>query len=294
MADFTPEVDFLVEQLDAAVEAHLDWTQRVLRCAVLRASPGDDVLSPQAHTLCRFGSWLRENKEYLQTLNGEAAARIEIVHHAMHDAIRSLCEDVLAGNPGRSDCLEAFEQTQSELVGLLAQFKTQVLASVARLDPLTGLPLRYNLEHDFELLLEICQRNKTRLYAVMIDVDHMKALNERYGHAIGDLALSYFADLLRSQVRSSEQLYRYGGEEFLVLLEAQSHEEVTVPAQRFIQSVRDMRLPIPGHEPLRLSVTLGIARVRKGEVLESVVERVDEALYEGKAQGRDRYVMAED
>ena len=141
MTEFSPDVDVFVEQLDAAVEAHMDWTRRVLRCAVLRVSPGDDVLSPLAHTLCRFGCWFRENKAHFETLNSEATAKTDRVHQTMHDAIRCICEDVMAGQPGRADCLDTFEQTQSELVALFADFKTQLLATIARLDPLTGLPL---------------------------------------------------------------------------------------------------------------------------------------------------------
>jgi len=66
-----------------------------------------------------------------------------------------------------------------------------------------------------------------------------------------------------------------------------------VPAQRFLQKVRDMRVPIPGGDPLKLTVTLGIACTASGESLENVVERADQALYAGKKAGRDRYVFAE-
>ena len=293
MTEFSPDVDVFVEQLDAAVEAHMDWTRRVLRCAVLRVSPGDDVLSPLAHTLCRFGCWFRENKAHFETLNSEATAKTDRVHQTMHDAIRCICEDVMAGQPGRADCLDTFEQTQSELVALFADFKTQLLATIARLDPLTGLPLRYSLEHDFEQALKVCQRNKTKLYVMMIDADHFKAVNDNYGHPIGDLVLCYLADLLSAQVRSNEQLYRYGGEEFLVLMQAPFDEAIMVPAQRFLQKVRDMRVPIPDNEALKLTVTLGIACTRNAESLESAVERADQALYAGKEAGRDRYVFAE-
>ncbi len=272
----------------------MDWTRRVLRCAVLRVSPGDDVLSPLAHTLCRFGCWFRENKGHFEALNSEATAKIDSVHHAMHNAIRCICEDIMSGQPGRADYLDTFEQTQSELVALFADFKTQLLSTIARLDPLTGLPLRYSLKHDFEQALKICQRNKTRLYVMMIDADHFKAVNDNYGHPIGDLVLCYLADLLREQVRSNEQLYRYGGEEFLVLMQAPFEEAVMVPAQRFLHKVRGMRVPVPDSEPLKLTVTLGIACTRKAEGLEGVVERADQALYKGKKAGRDRYVFADE
>ncbi len=293
MTGFTPQIGVFVEQLDVAVEGHMDWTRRVLRCAVLRVSPGDDVLSPMAHTLCRFGCWFRENKVHFEALNEESTVKLEDAHRTMHDAIRTICEGVLSAQPGRSDCLDTFERTQAELVSLLAGFKTQLLASAERFDALTGLPLRHTLEHDFKDALNTCRRNKTRLYVVMMDVDYFKTVNDRYGHAIGDLVLCYFTDLLRSQVRSNEQLYRYGGDEFLALMQAVSLEAVTEAAQRFLQIVRDMRVPIPDSKPLSLTVTLGIARARDDEGLMAAVERADHALYEGKSGGRDCYVMVD-
>ncbi len=294
MANFPPEIEVFVEQLDAAVGAHLDWTRRVLRCAVLRVSPGDDVLSPEAHNLCGFGCWFNESKAYFIDRDPQVSARIENVHRAMHDAIRSICSDVLADQPGQSACLDAFEKTQSELVELLADFKTQLLATAAQQDSLTGLPLRHSLEHDFTQALKTCRRNKTLLYVAMIDIDHFKAVNDTYGHPVGDLALRHLAGALKANVRSNEQLYRYGGEEFLLLLQADKSELMKVPAQRLLEAVRQMRVPLATGEPLALTVTLGLARVRSGDGLEAAVERADQALYAGKTAGRDRYVFADD
>jgi len=293
MTDFSPEIELLVGQFDTAVSAHLDLMRRVLRCAVLGVSPGDDVLSLQAHTLCSFGTWFSENKVHFAERNFQAVDKIESVHQAMHGAIRSICSDILENKPGQSDCFDALEQTQSELIERLADFKTQLLATSGRQDPLTDLPLRYGLEDDFAQALKICDRNKMLLYVVMIDVDHFKAVNDNYGHSIGDVALRFLADTLKTMVRSNEHLYRYGGEEFLLLMQADSHESMKIPAQRLLEVVRNMRVPIPDGDPIALTVTLGLACVRRGEGLDTVVERADKALYAGKAAGRDRYIFAD-
>jgi len=293
VTDFPPEIEVFVEQLDAAVGAHLDWTRRVLRCAVLRVSPGDDVLSHQAHSLCAFGCWFNESKAYFVDRNPQASDRIESVHRAMHDAIRSICGDVLADRPGQSVCLDVFEQTQAELLDLLADFKTELLATAAQQDVLTGLPLRHSLEDDFTQAVKTCDRNKMLLYVVMIDVDHFKVVNDNYGHPIGDLALRHLADTLKTMVRSNEHLYRYGGEEFLLLMQADSAESMKIPAQRLLETVRNMRVPIPDGDPIALTVTLGVAQVASGESLDSVVKRADKALYAGKYAGRDRYIFAD-
>ncbi|HQT27196.1 MAG TPA: hypothetical protein PLK99_11495 [Burkholderiales bacterium] len=89
-----------VTELDAAVQAHLEWTRRVLRCAVLRTSPGNDVMKPEAHTLCRFGRWLSQNRAIFDSLDVQKTIAIEVAHKSMHDAIRDICSKVLEGIPG--------------------------------------------------------------------------------------------------------------------------------------------------------------------------------------------------
>lgn len=130
-----------IDELDAAVKAHMDWARNVLRCVVLHESPGEDVFAPLAHTLCRFSRWFAPNKTHFDELSPQKTATLEAVHKTMHDAIRAICTATLAGQPGSRDDVETFEQAQTELIELLAQFKTLLLSNVAQYDTLTGLRL---------------------------------------------------------------------------------------------------------------------------------------------------------
>jgi diguanylate cyclase len=291
MPEFSPELASFITELDAAVEAHMSWTRRVLRCAVLRASPGEDALAPMAHTLCHFGHWFVLNKAHFEQLDAQKTRKLEAVHQTMHDAVRFICTDLLVGRPGQSSHLEAFEKTQSELINLLAEFKTQFLANAVRHDSLTGLPMRYGIETDFIQIQKTCQRNNTLFYIGMIDVDHFKRVNDNYGHPVGDIALRHLANTLKRITRPNEPLYRFGGEEFLLLMQCRTPEGAATAARRFINAVRSAPVPIPQGEPLALTVTLGLACVGDDELMASAVERADRALYAGKRAGRDRYVM---
>ena len=292
MPQLSLETDTFIAKLDAAVEAHMDWTRRILRCVVLRTSPGEDVLAPLAHTLCRFGCWFTSQRKQFEALDAQATLRVEVIHQAMHDAIRAICSDVLAGQPGQNSDLDVFEQSQSELLGLLARFKTLILSNAMRNDPLTGLPLRYGVERDFALYQKDALRNHSLLYAVMIDVDHFKRINDSYGHPVGDMVLRHLADTLKRILRGNEPLYRFGGEEFLWFMQTKSVGEAEQSALRLLTAVRMTPVPIPDAQPVTLTVTLGLAQVGDHEDLSSAIKRADAALYEGKNAGRDRYVIA--
>ncbi len=292
MTDFTPEIDQFVAELDAAVEAHMDWTRRILRCAVLHAPPGDDVMAPEAHMLCRFGNWFRSHRGHFEALDALSVQRVETVHQTMHDAIRGICGDVLAARPGHMTDLQAFELAQDELLTLLARFKTLILAQAARHDVLTGLPLRHGIERDFVQIAKDAARNGSRLYVVMIDIDHFKRVNDTWGHPVGDTVLRHLAATLRRSVRGNEPLYRFGGEEFLVLAQCRTVKAAEKTAQRIVSAVRGAPAPLPDGKQLPLTVTAGLAEVADGETLAAAVERADAALYQGKQAGRDRWVIA--
>lgn len=294
MTESSFEIADFIEQLDASVRAHMDWARHVLRCSVLHESPGEDVLASLAHTLCRFSHWFGANKVHFECINSQKTARLELVHKTMHDAIRSICTAILAGQPGSRNDVEAFEQSQGELIELMAQFKTLFLVNAARYDTLTGLRLRAGIESEFVQIQKVCRRNSVQLYAAIIDVDHFKQINDHYGHPVGDIALRHLADTLKCIVRPDEPLIRWGGEEFLLLIQCPAREAAAIAAGRIVQLVRNTPVLRKQDESIAMTVTVGLSRVAHGESMDSAVERADRALYAGKEAGRDRYVIAAD
>lgn len=291
-ATFSDEVQDFVMRLDEAAQSHMAWSRRVLRCAVLRTSPGEDVLADDAHCRCLFGGWFQQCRERFDVIDAVAAQRLDEQHRQMHDAVRNICKRVVEDAAGDAATLDDFERTQAGVIADLALFKTQYLAHSARLDSLTGLPLRYGLEEEFKRCHAQTMRRGEQMVVVMLDVDNFKRVNDVHGHAVGDLALQHVASLLRSHCRAGEPLFRFGGEEFLALLQVANREAAQQSAERLLQGLRDTPLRLPDGHTLSLRVSAGLAEAGSEESMANTVGRADHALYAAKAAGRDTWHWA--
>jgi len=275
------------------MQAHHEWSRRVLRCAVLRTSPGDDVLREDAHALCEFGHWFAANRSQFDELDAERAVDLERNHVQMHAAIRNICRAILDGRPGNAEDLDTFELTQRPLIENLAHFKTLAVSKRSHIDILTGLPLRHDMEHDFDLMMKRNQRRGTALLIMMVDVDHFKRCNDEHGHAAGDIVLQRLAVALKFSLRDEDFVFRFGGEEFVLLLEVKKVANAAGnAAQRVLDIVRALSIELPNGATVRPTVTIGVAQATEKESLDSVVQRADSAMYAGKKSGRNRCVIA--
>jgi diguanylate cyclase (GGDEF)-like protein len=125
------------------------------------------------------------------------------------------------------------------------------------------------------------------LALLFLDLDHFKALNDRLGHHSGDRALIAVAKALATELRPQDLLGRYGGEEFVVLLDATSAAQALDVATRLCRRVHRLEIPANGENSM-LTVSIGIAMHREGDTLESLIERADQAMYSAKLNGRNQ------
>ena len=158
---------------------------------------------------------------------------------------------------------------------------------LAMVDGLTSLGNRRRLDEDLEATLGHASERNLLVGFAMIDVDHFKLFNDTHGHEAGDAALQTVARVIAASVRSNDVVYRYGGEEFSVLLPGAADHDVVEVAERIRVAVE--ATPVPGEETQpggRLTVSIGVAtRHDEGEL--PLKTRADKALYRAKAQGRN-------
>ncbi len=154
-------------------------------------------------------------------------------------------------------------------------------------DELTGL---YNARHFFrqaQAEVERAQRYGSPLALCVMDIDHFKRYNDSYGHLSGDAVLSELGRIIRRQIRDSDSAYRYGGEEFMILLPETPGEEAARVAER-IRLVFFGHAFFPGQDaPVHVSVSVGVTSYVPGESVSDLVERADQNMYAAKKCGRN-------
>jgi diguanylate cyclase (GGDEF)-like protein/PAS domain S-box-containing protein len=164
----------------------------------------------------------------------------------------------------------------------------QVLANT---DSLTRLFNRRQLYPILQKELNRAARRKVPFSVLMMDIDDFKKFNDAYGHAGGDLLLAGFADKIREAFREMDSAFRFGGEEFVILLPETTRREARIPAERFGRRIADSAFPMPPDDkPASVTVSVGIAEYREGDTVDDVIRRADLAMYAAKNGGRNQVV----
>jgi diguanylate cyclase (GGDEF)-like protein len=170
--------------------------------------------------------------------------------------------------------------------------KVEDLTKLASVDPLTGVYNRRQFEKLARAELARSQRYMRPLSLLMLDVDHFKSLNDRFGHEMGDWVLKTIATVITSAKRDSDLIARVGGEEFAFLLPETTKEAAQVLAERLCDLVRTCAPMVEG-EKLNLTVSIGVADASiRTAGIETLFRSADQALYDAKRTGRNRVAVA--
>lgn len=165
-----------------------------------------------------------------------------------------------------------------------AQAQLELLATT---DPLTRLYNRRKFEELLSHELERCRRHTSDFAVILFDVDHFKRVNDQHGHDVGDAVLEFFADIVRAQLRKSDVVARWGGEEFIALVPDADADTALAIADKLRRTVQAGQFP----RQQKVSISLGISLARRTDTIASLIKRADEALYRAKQEGRNRVIL---
>lgn len=163
------------------------------------------------------------------------------------------------------------------------------LQKLAITDPLTGAFNRRAVIERTEAELVLSQRTSKAFSVLLLDLDHFKAINDQYGHAAGDSVLKAVVAIVKNELRQTDVVGRWGGEEFLLIAVQTPEQGALELAERLRQRIAETPITA-GFATLRLSASFGIAESSTTDTAESLIDRADQGLYQAKAKGRNRCV----
>jgi diguanylate cyclase (GGDEF)-like protein len=158
------------------------------------------------------------------------------------------------------------------------------------IDPLTGVKNRAAMDNALLREVELCRRQGASMSIILMDLDHFKHINDQQGHAAGDTALRAVAQCTENCIRSSDMLFRFGGEEFLILLSYTRTDGALLLAERVRRQIE--KLDVVPDTDMKLTVSLGVSSLQENENAKSLFERADKALYQAKQDGRNRVMSS--
>jgi diguanylate cyclase (GGDEF)-like protein len=164
-------------------------------------------------------------------------------------------------------------------------------------DPLTGIYNRRHFMESAELQMERIFRQKSKSFIIMLDLDHFKSVNDKYGHQSGDIVLKEAAARISSTLRPYDLFARYGGEEFVIYVTDIDHDAVFALAERIRQNISKSSICVKDGSKLAditVTASIGIALSAPENKLDESIALADKALYSAKADGRDRVVFLEE
>ena len=182
--------------------------------------------------------------------------------------------------------LQEVQRANSEISRLTE--KVKLLEEESNIDPLTKTFNRRALNRHLEL---ICKKGslKQELHLVIMDLDDFKNINDKYGHIAGDKILIFIANILKKLLRDGDKVFRYGGEEFVIILNRLTSEQCSKIANRILKQISDSNL-IYKNDTIGVTVSMGGTKYKDSDTPDTLLNRADEALYEAKNSGKNKFV----
>jgi diguanylate cyclase (GGDEF)-like protein len=286
------ELEEAVEELDAAIESQEQWYADFNRALICHVPPSLRDLSTEAHHLCSFGAWLDVygNEEIRRHPLFE---KIGHDHKFMHRMASRLLSKVIGGKKIAVDEYETFYAIQKRLRLRLHTLNNELKNKVGNIDALTGLYNRREMFDELAKQLELVNRGVYEVSIALMDVDHFKSINDTYGHLSGDRLLAELGDYLKQAVRAYDSVYRYGGDEFLVLLPDTPPQAAREILGRLHKTLGTLTVDANDQRSITVTTSFGVASLRPGIDLEGSIQAADQALYKAKLAGRNRLQLEE-
>ena len=234
-------------------------------------------------TICEMS---KSSEKFDKTLNEQ----IDVIKASENMSDILSAKDVVLGQAknfqSQTDAMREELEESKRITSKLTQLLEQV-ESKAMIDPLTQVFNRGTYNMEIDQMIKKFKRYKNPAALIIIDIDHFKIFNDDYGHKAGDAVLTLVASVIKGAVRDTDMVFRYGGEEFVVLLDKLDFKNALTVAEKVRAQIESHHLTNKA-TVLNVTVSIGLSCFKEGDIETSIFERADKALYQGKQNGRNR------
>jgi diguanylate cyclase (GGDEF)-like protein/PAS domain S-box-containing protein len=279
------------------------WSDETYR--ILGYDPGKLVPSYAAFLQAIHPEDRKLVEKYIQAAHAGGSFDIEfkiVLPDGRTRVLHGMGEVILMGTDQQPQIIGAIRDItapeHTELLGVVQDITEQKelqwkLERQSRTDPLTGCANRRHFLELAEHELARARRYTEEVSVLMLDLDHFKEINDRYGHQAGDLTLRRLVQVCQATLRAEDTVGRLGGEEFAILLPESARNKALEVAERLCRAIASAEVPLEGKAPLRFTTSIGVATLAQEDSdISLVLGRADKALYEAKSAGRNRVVVA--
>ncbi|WP_404343956.1 diguanylate cyclase [Pseudoalteromonas mariniglutinosa] len=270
----------------------LNQTLEELHHSILSTSKHSESISLE------YSSLNKRIETKIKNLNTQtqAASSIAELKALVDDELKSLSEDLIEKErlerADREALITSFDEINKRIGSLeskLTKYKKRLNEQRFKslLDGLTKLPNRAAFDERFHHEFHLFDLQESDVTLVVIDVDHFKSINDKYGHSAGDKTLLVIAKALQKSIRSSDFIARYGGEEFVLLMPGLALQNATLPLEKLRKAIKAIPFKFKDTQ-VQITISLGATQFKKGDTPLAAFDRADDALYNAKNGGRDK------
>lgn len=279
-----------LKELDLATYNHLQWAEALNSTLICRTTPDSRDISEDAHHNCQFGQWY--DKAGYGALNRIAGFEgMGVEHERMHQSATVLLHSLTNGTQILAADYQRFVAALKQLQLQISVVHRELTDALLNLDPLTGVPNRSKMMVTLREQHTAVKNHARSCVLAMMDLDHFKSVNDKHGHGVGDRVLIAIARYVMEHLRPDDRIFRYGGEEFLLLFPDTTLREANAIAERLRTELASLRHRTHGEDIVQLTVSFGLSPLAPDAPAQVSVDHADKALYAAKVAGRNCTVI---
>lgn len=280
------EMQATLQQLDQALYNHEQWLASLTRTIICRLPYDERDVAEDAHRQCRFGQWCYDKPP--QALREHPAfIAMAIEHHRMHQLGAQLLLASAHDSSGLPKDYDSFRNALDRLRLEIDTMKHEIEDSLYNRDALTGAENRVRMLTKLRELHGLVKRRVHPCGIAIMDLDHFKTINDKYGHLFGDQVLATSVRHVVMHLRPYDSVFRYGGDEFLISLPDADLHITQVVIDRIREGIATLAFATDRPKTISTTASFGITQLDSDVSVEESINRADTALYAAKTSGRN-------